>query len=89
MADVMCMNNDDPDAGMVSSQDHSSDQIQKWQAISRMIEHAPDAVPFRISATGPEMRWAFLGLAMGLFPQNENTGLVRVTPGRLVFSTGM
>ncbi len=44
-------------------------EIKKWRAIARMVDTNPDVLPFSLSTTEPERRWAFVARASGIFHQ--------------------
>ena len=45
-------------------------EIKKWRAIARMVDPNPDVLPFPVSTTDPERRWAFFSQASGLLYQS-------------------
>ena len=45
-------------------------EIKKWRAIARMVDPNPDVLPFSLSTTEPERRWAFVARASGIFHQS-------------------
>ncbi len=45
-------------------------EIKKWQAIARMVDTNPDVLPFSLSTTEPERRWAFFARASGILHQS-------------------
>lgn len=45
-------------------------EIKKWQAIARMVDSNPDVLPFPLSTTEPERRWAFFSQASGILLQS-------------------
>ncbi len=45
-------------------------EIKKWQAIARMVDSNPDVLPFSLSITEPERRWAFFARASGILNQS-------------------
>lgn len=56
-------------SGHGTFQPRISDQtrdIRKWQAMARMIDPNPDVLPFSLSTTEPERRWAFFTRAAGI-----------------------
>jgi hypothetical protein len=58
---------------LVTIQFQVSDQnreIKKWQAIARMVDTNPDVLPFSLSTTEPERRWAFFSRASGILHQS-------------------
>jgi hypothetical protein len=45
-------------------------EIKKWQAIAKMVDINPDVLPFSLSTTEPERRWAFFAQASGILYQS-------------------
>jgi hypothetical protein len=45
-------------------------EINKWRAIARMVDNNPDVLPFSLSITEPERRWAFFARASGILHQS-------------------
>jgi hypothetical protein len=41
-------------------------EIKKWRAIAIMVDTNPDVLPFSISSTEHERRWAFFSQASGI-----------------------
>jgi len=54
-------------------------EIRKWQAIARMVDPNPDVLPFSLSTTEPERRWAFFSQAYGILQQSESRAMDEVS----------
>jgi hypothetical protein len=54
-------------------------EIKKWQAIARMVDPNPDVLPFALTTTDPERRWAFFSQASGILHQSEARAVEEVT----------